>query len=786
MDFLNYLQNNIVIFDGAFGTELQKVLPPSHQPELYNLTNPDEIFNIHKSYVESGAEVISANTFGCNIKKFNDSKLVKSTIEEGLKLARKANPNGFVALDISSLGELIEPMGAMTFDEAYEAYKEIALCSKDLCDLVLIETMMDLYELKSALLAFRENSSLPIIASMTFTENQRTFTGVSVESFALTASPLCDCIGVNCSLGPKQLLPIVEKLSKYTKLPIIVQANAGLPDANNIYSVSKEEFNEVYKEFLRLGVSVIGGCCGTTPEYIKELKELKKEFSFKKRKVEIPPCVCSSTTVVEIDGVKVIGERINPTGKKLVKQALINGDYDYIAKQALSQIECGADILDVNCGLFEIDESQVLTKTVKFIQSICNAPLQIDSSNHTAIETALRHYNGKAIVNSVNGEDKVLDSVLPLIKKYGASVVGLCVNDNGVPKTIEERLEIAEKIINKAKALNIPEQDIYIDCLTLTVSAEKEQAKNTLWAINKIKSKYKVKTTLGVSNISFGMPNRPAINCAFLLSALNFGLDLPIINPNSTEIMDTIFAFNNQTEKCPDLQKCVDDFYVAVDNSLNAILAPTASMAKINETRDIFYCIEKGIATAKDVCVELLKTEKPLTVINNYLIPALNIVGDKYEKGILFLPQLIASAESAKLCFEEVKKLLNSDNEAIKGVIVMATVKGDIHDIGKNVVKTVLENYGYKIIDLGKNVDCDLVAKTCFEQNIKLAGLSALMTTTIPNMQLTIKKIKELCPDCKVMVGGAVLTEEYAKSINADFYAKDANASVKIANEFFK
>ena len=783
MDFTEFSKDKIVVFDGAFGTELQKRIKNAGTvPEMLNLERPEIIEQIHRSYAEAGADVISANTFGANEIKAGGREISQKLVRAAVQIARRAAPGKFVALDVGPLGRLLEPMGSLTFEEAYDAFAHMIEDGKD-ADLILIETMTDLAELKAALLAAKEHSDLPVLCSMSFEKNGRTFTGCDAAAYAMTASPLADAVGANCSLGPDELLPVAEKILSYTDKPVIVQANAGLPDENAHYGVSADEFAKTYEKLIGSGVRIIGGCCGTTPEYIRKLRALADG----RKPAPIPyrprSAVCSAMKVVEIDGVRVIGERINPTGKKAMKAALLAGDYDYVAAQAVEQTEAGADILDVNAGLPELDEADVLTRIVKRVQQVSDLPLQIDCGKADAVERALRHTVGKAIVNSVNGEERVLSAMLPVVKKYGAAVVGLTIDERGLPKTTEERLQIAEKIISRAKDFGIPEEDIYIDCLTLTVSAEQGQAKETLEAIRQIKKRHRVKTVLGVSNISFGLPNRQIVNTAFLTAAIAAGLDLPILNPNVPENMQAIAAMralSGEDKNCADYTAKFGG--VTVQTS---VTGGTKTREKAEEG-DIFYCIRKGLPAAADRARELLKTVSPLALIDEYLIPALNAVGDDYEKGVLFLPQLISAAESAKLCFAEVKKLLKAGDSASKGKIVLATVKGDIHDIGKNIVKTVLENYGYTVIDLGKNVPPEEIAATCKRNHIKLCGLSALMTTTVPSMEETIRLLRAECPDCKIMVGGAVLNADYAKKIGADWYCKDANADVKIAQYLFE
>ena len=714
--------------------------------------------------------------------KAGSKELSDRLIRAGVALARKVAKDKFVALDIGPSGRLLEPMGSMTFEEAYQCFADVVDAGKEGADLILIETMADLQEMRAALLAAREHSDLPVLCSMTFEENGRTFAGCDPLCYAMTCAPLADAVGVNCSLGPAKLLPVVRAILSATDKPVIVQANAGLPDADLNYDVSAEEFAEVYRTFLDEGVQIIGGCCGTTPEYIRLLRGLADGRAPQKRSVPRCSCVCSATRAVFVDGVRVIGERINPTGKKAMKQALLSGDYGYVQTQAIEQTDAGADILDVNAGLPELDEKTVLARLVREVQAVSDLPLQIDCGKPDAIESALRICCGKAIVNSVNGEDKVLHSILPIVKKYGAAVVGLTMDERGIPRTAKEREQIAQKIIQTCESYGIAQEDIYIDCLTLTVSAEQAQTAETLNALQHIKEKYRVKTVLGVSNISFGLPNRQIINTAFLTAAMFAGLDCPILNPNVPENMQAVAAYralSGEDKNCTAYTEKYGSVKISVQQS------SSSPAAEADGEEDIFRAIRKGLPSAGALAAKLLQTVKPLQLIDEYLIPALNEVGDAYEKGTLFLPQLIAAAESAKLCFDEVKKLL-PEGGAERGKIALATVRGDIHDIGKNIVKTVLENYGYKVLDLGKNVPPEEIVQACEREHILLCGLSALMTTTVPAMEETIRLLRERCPDCRVMVGGAVLNADYAKKIGADWYCKDANADVKIAQFIFE
>ena len=783
MRFSEFCRDRIVVFDGAFGTMLQqKAGSVGTVPERLNLERPALIEQIHREYAAAGADVITANTFGANEKKVGSRELAEELVRAGVRLARRAAPDRFVALDIGPIGMLLEPMGSLTFEEAYEIFARAVEAGKAEADLVLIETMADLQELRAAVLAAREHSDLPVFCSMTFEASGRTFAGCDPICYALTASPLADAVGVNCSLGPDKLLPVVQTILRYTDKPVLVQANAGLPDARMHYDVNAEDFARAYRAFLDAGVRIIGGCCGTTPEYIRKLRALADGRTPRRLTFERVSAVCSGTKAVFLDGVRIIGERINPTGKKAMKQALLENNYAYVRTQAVEQAEAGADILDVNAGLPEIDEKQALVRLVREVQAVSDLPVQIDCGKPDAVEAALRQCCGKAIVNSVNGEDRVLQAMLPVVRKYGAAVVGLTIDERGIPRTAQERVRIAEKIIAACQAHGIPQEDVYIDCLTLTVSAEQSQAVQTLEAIRMLKERYRVKTVLGVSNISFGLPERTLVNTAFLTGALFAGLDLPILNPNIPENIRAIAAFralNGEDLNCA----AYTARFAASTPARSPATSPVADPAP-NDAQELFRLIRKGLPQAREVCARLLKTRPALALVDECLIPALNAVGEDFERGTLFLPQLIAAAESAKGCFDEIKRRLPGGSAA-RGKIVLATVKGDIHDIGKNIAKTVLENYGYQILDLGKNVPPETIADTCVRENIRLCGLSALMTTTVSAMEETVRLLRERCPACKIMVGGAVLNADYAKKIGADYYCKDANADVKIAQEIF-
>ena len=804
-DFREQLKKDYVILDGAMGTMLQAAgLKMGEIPEVLSVTRPELLVSIHEKYLKAGSDVIYANTFGANSYKLEGSghsveELVGAAVKNARQACENVNPDAYVALDIGPIGQLLEPTGVLKFEEAYDIYKEIILAGKD-ADLIVFETMTDLLECKAAVLAAKENSNLPIITTMTFEMNQRTFTGCSIPSMALTLSGLgVDALGVNCSLGPKELEPVIATLSKWTRLPIVVKPNAGLPDPKtNEYNVTAKEFADMMKDLRKYDIKCFGGCCGSNPEFISELSHmLEKDGNkgFAKEKV-IPAAVCSATSTVDITEPRIIGERINPTGKKLFKEALLRHDIDYILNQALEQINAGADILDVNVGLPGIDEKDMMIDTIKALQAIVDVPLQIDSTIPEVLDAALRIYNGKPIVNSVNGEEESLNNVLPLVKKYGAAVVGLALDKDGIPPKAEDRFKIAKKIMDRAIAIGIPKEDIYIDCLTLTASAEQEGVMETLNALHRVKTELGLKTVLGVSNISFGLPNRVLVNHIFLTMALTNGLDLPIINPNIEEMTGAVRAY----KLLANIDKNSVDFIKAYANmpkvtKINPAAKITSKPADIvtegaetdpMASNPLYQAVLNGLKSeGAQLTRQMLETTDSMEIVNNILIPALDKIGADFEKGTIFLPQLIMSAAVAQSAFEEIRKamILGNKQPESKGKIVMATVKGDVHDIGKNIVKVLLENYGYDVIDLGKDVEYQAVVDAIKENDAKLVGLSALMTTTLVSMKETIELIHKNNLDCKIFVGGAVLTPEYAKEIHADFYAKDAKESVDIAKK---
>ena len=771
-----------LFLDGGMGTMLQaEGLLLGGVPELWNLERPETITGVHRAYAEAGAHVVYANTFGCNrLKMARTGHTVEELIPAAIRNARASGAE-YVALDIGPIGQMLEPTGILKFEEAYDIFHEEIEAGKD-ADLIVFETMSDLLEVRAGVLAAQEHGNgKPILVTMSFEETGRTFTGCSVAAMALTLEGLgVDAIGVNCSLGPEELVPIVEELCRWTTLPVIVKPNAGLPDpVTNTYNFTPERFGTCMRTFAEMGAVIFGGCCGTTPAHIRAMADALSGMQPVERHPEIPSAVCTANKVVQITEPRIIGERINPTGKKRFKQALIEHDLDYILGQAIQQIDAGADILDVNVGLPEIDETEMMTLAVKAIQGITDTPLQLDTTDPQALEAGLRIYNGKPIVNSVNGEEDSLNTVLPLVKRYGASVVGLTLDKNGIPKTAEGRFAIAERILNRALSLGIRREDVFIDCLTLTASAEQEGVMQTLHALHRVRTELGLHTVLGVSNISFGLPNRELVNRNFLTMALYAGLDLPIINPNIESMTAAVRTYK--------LLANIDHNAVDFIAHYGAETAPAAPAAKTG-TMTLEAAISAGLKSeAGTLTRELLETTEPMAIVNDQLIPALDKAGAAFEQGKIFLPQLISAASAAQSAFEAIKSHLTatSSESVDRGTIVLATVKGDIHDIGKNIVKILLENYGYRVIDLGKDVPYEAVADATEQYHAPLVGLSALMTTTLPSMEGTIDLLHERCPWCKTVVGGAVLTADYAEKIGADFYAKDAKETVDIAKQVF-
>lgn len=771
-----------IYFDGGLGTMLQeRGLQGGEYPETWNLTHPEELIAIHKAYLEAGCHVINANTFGANGLKFDN---VEEIITAGIQLAKEAKKqagrmDAYVALDIGPTGKLLEPMGALPFEKAVSYFAQMVKAGvKAGADLILIETMSDTYEAKAAVLAAKENSSLPVIVTMIFDENQRLLTGGSVESaVAMLEGLRVDALGINCGLGPKQMLPVVKRIREVSSLPIIVNPNAGLPvqvNGKTVYDLKADDFAQAMVKIAQIGVQGLGGCCGTTPEYIQKMIEAIKDIPCKPNTMKEQTWVTSYASAVQI-GKKavVIGERINPTGKKRFQQALRNKEFDYILSQALEQEEAGAQILDVNVGLPDIDEADMMKETVVRLQNVCALPLQIDTGNLEALENALRLYNGKPMVNSVNGKLDSMESVFPLIQKYGAVVVGLCLDESGIPSTSKERLVIAQKIVKKAQEYGIQKKDIVIDGLAMTISSQSDGALVTLDTLQKVKEELNVSTILGVSNISFGLPQREIINSYFLSMALQSGLSCAMINPNNEmmkKAFDASMALMNQDAQC---MHYISSYSKQVEEKKSE-----------NPEISLSFAIQKGIQDrVKEITTSLLETKEPLGIIDEELIPALDLVGKGFEQGTVFLPQLLMSAEAAKASFEVLKEKMEQNQSLSKGKIILATVQGDIHDIGKNIVKVLLENYGYEVLDLGKDVAPEVIVKTAISEEVKLVGLSALMTTTVKSMEKTIELLHKEKPDTFVVVGGAVLNQEYADQIHADHYAKDAMATVRYAEQ---
>ncbi len=776
----------LLFFDGGMGTLLQKEgMLPGEVPEIWNVEKQDVIRSIHRAYFEAGSQILLTNTFGANrIKYKNQPYALEEIVNKAVENVRSVSDKVWVALDVGPTGKLLKPMGDLDFEEAYDAFKEVMIYGKNAgVDLIHIETMSDTYEVKAAVLAAKENTDIPVFATLIFDERGKLLTGGDIPSVVSLLEGLrVDALGINCGMGPEQMIPLLKEIKSYTSIPIIVKPNAGLPkqkDGKTYYDISPEVFAKSLQQLVKNGACIIGGCCGTTPAHIAAMVDACGGMDILTPVKQTKTIVSSYGKAVELGREPiVIGERINPTGKSKFKQALKDHDMDYILKEAVTQQEKGAHILDVNVGLPDIDEVSVMKEAVQEIQSIVNLPLQIDTVNIEAMETAMRIYNGKPMINSVSGKQESMDAVFPLVKKYGGVVVGLTLDENGIPSHAEERVEIAGKIIREAAKYGIDKKDIVIDVLTMTISSEPEGAKTTLEALKKVREKYGVCTVLGVSNVSFGLPSRPVINANFYTMAMQNGLSAGIINPSSDAMMQAYYSY------------CA---LMGYDQNCQAYIEACgqkqeAQKVSLQQKIDLKTCIEKGLKEeAFFVASEMVQTQQPLKIIQDYLIPALDKVGKGFEQGTIFLPQLLMSAEAAKQAFEVLKSHMNTEDE--KGIqkekVILATVKGDIHDIGKNIVKVLLENYSFDVIDLGKDVSPEKIVLAAKEQQVKLVGLSALMTTTVTSMEETIRQLREEVPTCKVMVGGAVLNEEYAKMIQADFYGKDAMQSVYYAQKVF-
>lgn len=789
------LGKELLYFDGGMGTLLQeRGLQPGELPETWNLLHAEEIREIHRKYIEAGSDIVLTNTFGANALKFHDDaysleEIVNAAVGH-VKAAAEQAGNGrriYTALDIGPTGKLLKPMGDLDFETAYEAYKEVMIYGEKAgADLIHIETMSDTYELKAAVLAAKENTSLPVFATTIFDERGKLLTGADVPSVvALLEGLRVDAFGINCGMGSEQMIPILEQITKYSSLPVIVKPNAGLPKQKNgqtYYDVSPEEFAEVMKKIVEMGAVVIGGCCGTTPDHIKAMADACRMIPIKPVEKKNFTMVSSYGQSVFLGtGSKIIGERINPTGKKRFKQALKEHDLDYILREGITQQDNGAHILDVNVGLPDIDEPALMKEVVQELQSVTSLPLQIDTVDVEAMEGALRIYNGKAMVNSVSGKQESMDKVFPLIQKYGGVVIGLALDENGIPADAEGRVQVAKKIIAEAAKYGIEKKDIVIDALAMTISSEPEGAKITLETLRRLRDEVGVCTVLGVSNISFGLPSRPIVNSIFYTMAMQNGLSVGIINPGSEDMMKAWYAFHALMALDSNCEK-----YIARYAQQPGTTPVQAAGGK--HTMTLQSAIERGLKEeASSITAELAEQKDALDIINEELIPALNNVGEGFEKGTVFLPQLLMSAESAKSAFAVLKERMDQSGEVQekKGKVILATVKGDIHDIGKNIVKVLLENYSFDVIDLGKDVPPEKVVETVLEQDVHLVGLSALMTTTVVSMEETIRQLREKAPDCLVMVGGAVLNQEYADMIGADFYGKDAMQSVHYAQKVF-
>lgn len=777
------LKKEILVFDGAMGTQLQEAgLKAGEIPECLNITHPELIQSIHQKYLNAGADFITTNTFGANALKMKDVNYsLKEIIEAAIDNAKAAQKNtnrqnnSYIALDIGPIGQLLEPMGTLSFDQAYEIIKEQVLLAKDKVDLVLLETMTDIYEVKAGVLAVKENSDLPVFVTMTYETNQRTLSGCDPVTMVNILEGLnVDALGINCSLGPVELTPIINEVLKTASLPVILQPNAGLPclvAGKTCYNMDSDTFVAESIKHVKNGVCIIGGCCGTTPEFIAKLKKAIPAKPVITTPVKATRVSSGSKTVEFGHHVVVCGERLNPTGKKKLKEALKQQRYDELVIEAIKQDQAKAHVLDVNVGLPGIDEVATMKHVIKLLQEVISLPLQIDSSNAQAIEQACRYYNGKPLINSVNGKTETMEAIFPIVKKYGGVVIGLTLDENGIPPKAKDRLEIAKKIIKTAAKYGISKENIIIDCLVLTVSAQQKEVMETIKAVRMVKEELGVHTVLGVSNVSFGLPNRPLLNKTFLTMAMAAGLDLPIINPLDKELMDAIDAFNV-------LYNYDQDATIYIQNQSNQTVTSIKNTTDFTLEDIIIRGLKDEVKTATK---KQLETKDGLEIINNILIPALDKVGKQYENNTIFLPQLIQAAETSKIAFGVIKDTFK-ETTATKGPVIMATVHGDIHDIGKNIVKVVLESYGYKIIDLGKDVPPETVVDAFYQYHPKAIGLSALMTTTVASMEKTIAMLKKIDNMCPIFVGGAVLTADYAKEINADYYSKDAMDAVELLN----
>ncbi|MDO4351907.1 MAG: homocysteine S-methyltransferase family protein [Clostridia bacterium] len=776
MNILEAIKKRKIYFDGGFGTVLQEMgLESGEQPAQWNIDHPDRITAIHKAYLEAGSDIVTTNTFGVNSLKFNTAAEYAEAAVKCAKEAVKGYENKYIAYDIGPTGRLIKPMGNMEFEEAVSIFKECTEYAVNFgADLIIIETMNDSYETKAALLAAKENSNLPVFVTNAYDERHKLMTGADAKTMIAMLEGLgADAIGMNCSFGPDKMLPIVKTYAEYASVPIIVNPNAGLPqikDGQTVYDISPDAFAGIMAEIAEQGAMILGGCCGTTPEHIRKMADRVKEVPFRPAVPKPHSLVSSYSHTAELGSLPlIIGERINPTGKKKVKEALRNRDYNYILTEAIKQEEAGSHILDVNAGIPDIDEPEVLSELVRELQTVTDLPLQIDTSDTAALEKAMRIYNGKPMVNSVNGSAKSMNAVFPLVKKYGGVVVALTMDEDGIPETAEGRFNIAQRIVNKAAEYGIDKKDIIVDPLTMTISSDDTSAATTLAAVTMIKQKLGVSTSLGVSNVSFGLPNRSIINSAFFTMALYAGLDAAIMDPYSPDMMKAYYSYKALSGKD---KGCME--YIAYTEGREEKKQEVKT-----EEITLSYAIQKGLSEAAEkITAALLENTAPIDIINTELIPALNAAGEEFEAKKIFLPQLIMSAEAAGRAFDILKSRMPSNTDESKKIVI-ATVKGDIHDIGKNIAKALLESYGFYVVDLGRDVPPETVLENA--KGCSLIGLSALMTTTVPSMEETIRLMREHSPETKILVAGAVITADYAEQIGADYYAADAMDTVRIA-----
>ncbi len=804
MSIMEELQNRIIYFDGGMGSLLQaRGLQPGELPGTWNLSHPEVLIDIHRQYLEAGADVVTTNTFGVDGLKFGDDgefpldDVITAAIRNAREAIRQSGKKAWVALDMGPTGKLLKPLGDLDFEDACRLYQRVVqIGAREGADLVLIETMSDSYEAKAAVLAAKENCDLPVIATVTFDERGKLLTGGSPASVVAMLEGLgVDALGMNCGLGPLQMEEILKEVLAVSSVPVVVNPNAGLPRSENgrtVYDIDADQFAQAMREIAELGARGVGGCCGTTPEHIKKTVEACRGLT----PVPVAPknrtVVASFCQAVVIDkNPVIIGERINPTGKSRFKQALRDHDLDYILREGVNQQDHGAHVLDVNVGLPEIDEPSMMEEVVRELQSIIELPLQIDTSDPAAMERALRVYNGKALINSVNGKEESMRTVFPLVKKYGGVVVALALDEGGIPADAEGRVRVAKKIYRTAAEYGIGPEDILIDGLCMTVSSDSQGALTTLETLRRVRDELHGKTILGVSNISFGLPQREIINAAFFTMAMQSGLNAAIINPNSEAMMRAYYSFRalmDLDDRCSDYIRIYSGQVASLGQSAVNGQCTGAAENQAGKAAALGQSIEKGLKEQAVAAAKALLEEKdPLEIINTEIIPALDQVGKGFEAGTVFLPQLLMSAEAAKGAFEVIKENMVriGQSQEKKGTIILATVKGDIHDIGKNIVKVLLENYSYDVLDLGKDVPPETVVETAVERHVKLVGLSALMTTTVPSMEETIRQLRKAAPWARVMVGGAVLTQEYADSMGADRYCRDAMASVNYAGEIF-